>query len=239
MPMTVNYIGMSGQQQSALRFQERGYFDWDKFDDFYEPNDKRFAKELLHPNGSCFVWSTNLLMRDAWVPINCRHRVTKPFMICERKFKVSPTRKIHEASSYKCTQMLIALKGRCIRIAMHVNNRQITHRKVYTEAKLDYVLIRIITAWTLPALTGQKSPKLHVIKWIENKNCECYESRDIIYMEIKTWHSNKCKCDTKYKVITMIKQTRSLIPSMLISSVDRNFHNVANRCDGTFAYSVE
>ena len=236
MPMTVNYISVSGQQQSARRFQERRYFDWGKLGEFYDPNDKRFAMELWHPNGSCFVWSTNLLMRDAWIPINCKHRLTKPFIVCERKLKVNPTRKIYKRPSFKCTQMFIELKGRCIRIAMHVNNRQITHRKAYTEAKLDNVLIRILTAWTLPALIGQKSPKLHVIKWIENKNCECYESRDIIYMENKMWHSNKCKCDTKYKVITIIQQTRSLIPSMLISSVDENFHNVANRCDSTFAY---
>ena len=236
MPMTINYIGVSGQQQSARRFQERYSDDWRRNEFLYNPNDERFAMELLHPNGSCFVWSTNLLMRDAWIPVNCQYRVTKPFMICERKLKVNLTRKIHEASSYKCTQIFIELKRRCIRIAMHVNSRQITHRKVYTEAKLDNVLIRIITAWTLPALTGQNSPKLHVIKWIENKNCECYESRDITYMENKMWHSNKCKCDLKYKIFTMIKRTRSLIPSMLIFSVDGNFHNAANRCDGTFAY---
>ena len=73
MPMTVNYISVSGQQQSARRFQEKRYFDWGKFDNFYDPNDKRFAMELWHPNGSCFVWSTNLLMRDAWILINCKH----------------------------------------------------------------------------------------------------------------------------------------------------------------------
>ena len=237
MPMTVNYIGVSGKQQSARRFQERYFGDWRNIDFSYNPNDERFAMELLHPNSSCFVWSTNLLMRDAWIPINCKYQLPKPFMICERKLKANPTRKLYERPSYKCTQMFIDLKGRCIRIAMHVSNRQITHRKVYTEAKLDNVLIRIITAWTLPALTGQKSKKLHVIKWIENKNCECYESRDITYMENKMWPSNKCKCDLKYKILTMIKRTRSLIPSMLmITYVDGNFYHVASQCDGTFAY---
>ena len=132
--------------------------------------------------------------------------------------------------------MFIELKRRCIRIAMHVSNFQITQRKAYFEAKLGNVLIRIITAWTLPALTGQKSKKLHIIKWIENRNCNCYESSDITYMEKKMWHSNRCKCNLEYKILTMIKRTRSLIPSMLVSSVDGNFHNVANRCDGTFAY---
>ena len=242
MPMTVNYISESGQQQSARRFQERYNDDWRKFDNSYNSNDERFAMELLHQNGSCFVWSTNVLMRDAWIPINCKYQLTNPFMICERKLKVNDIRKIYERPSYKCTQLFIDLKGSCIRIATHVSNRQMTHRKVYTEAKLDNVLIRIITAWTLPAQGseyGQKSQKLHVIKWIENKNCECFESRDITYMEDKMWHSNKCKCDIKYKILTMIKQIRSLIPSMLISSVDGNFHNVANQCDGTFAHQFK
>ena len=94
MPMTISYISVSGQQQSARRFQERYFDDWRNIDFSYNPNDERFAMEQLIPNGSCFVWSTNLLMRDAWIPVNCKYQLTKPFMICERKLKVNPTRKI-------------------------------------------------------------------------------------------------------------------------------------------------
>ena len=128
--------------------------------------------------------------------------------------------------------MFLVFKGHCIRVTMNINNSQILQRKEYTETNLDSVLTRILTAWTIPVHTGNKNETLHVIKLIDNEICECYLSRGITYMENKVWHSDSCSCEIKHKIFIMTKQSRSLIPKMLVSCDDGNFHDVTNRCDG-------
>ena len=229
MPITVNNIGISGHQQSARRFQEITH-DATEILPFHDTKKERFISELFHNNGSCFMWSSNVLMLDAWIPFNCTYRVPKPFIVCEGKIKVNAPQNIYKRPDYKCALMFLVFKGHCIRVTMNINNSQILQRKEYTETNLDSVLTRILTARTIPVYTGNKNETLHVIKWIDNEICECYLSRNITYMENKVWHSDSCSCEIKQKIFIMTKQSRSVIPNMLVSCDDGNFHHV--RCDG-------
>ena len=196
----------------------------------YRPNTDRFITEHFHMNASCFVWSTNILLRDAWIPISCNFRVHNPYIICEKKRKFNVTPVVYERSTYKCAQMFLEFGGFCIRIKF-TNVQHVTPKYGYIKTKLSVVLIRILTAWTLPLLTVQNKQKLRIMKWFENDNCECCVSSDITYMEIKKWLSKPCSCKRGYKTIIMAKQIKSLIPSMLFSCDDGNYHLVINQCD--------
>ena len=74
MPITVNNIGISGHQQSARRFQEITHGATEILP-FHDTKKERFISELFHNNGSCFMWSSNVLMLDAWIPFNCTYRL--------------------------------------------------------------------------------------------------------------------------------------------------------------------
>ena len=235
MPLTINYVGMAGHQQPARRYfdqiQDKISYTSEMFQHVYKPNTDRFVTEHFHMNGSCFVWSSNTLLRDAWIPMSCNFRMYNPFIVCEKKLKLNVTPVVYERPIFKCAKMFLEFNGFCIRIKL-MNVRHATHKDGYMKPQLTVVLIRILTAWTIPLRTVQKKQELQIMKWFKNDNCECYVSSDITYIEIKKWFSKPCNCDISNKAIIMVKQIKSLIPSMLFSCDDGNFYHVINQCDG-------
>ena len=131
-----------------FRYQEEACDD-DKLISLHEPNDKRFAMELFHQNGSCFMWSCNPLMRDAWIPFNCTYKVPKPFIVCEGKSKAKPAPKKYNRPYYKCAQMFQEFKENCIRVTIY--------NKLRTgQIQLENGLTRIFTTWTIRLHHGKK-----------------------------------------------------------------------------------
>ena len=72
--------------------------------------------ELFHQNGSCFTWSSNPLMRDAWIPFNCTYKVPNPFIVCEGKSKAKPAQKNYNRPDYKSAQIFREFKVSCIKV---------------------------------------------------------------------------------------------------------------------------
>ena len=202
-------------------------------------HDDQFVSKLMDANGSCFIWSANVLAFDAWLPANCSTNVTYPFIVCEKNLKTNLTSLVNTSRFFtllysQCTLEYIDLDGNCIRTTRNVNYRRSSHLKWNAKAILDNaVLMRILTAWTIPSFTGQERHAINVVTWRENNNCECLTSVDTLYMEIKTWYYKKnCSCSMKYPTLLKVPQTNTLIPNNIFSCDDGSFKQVAYRCDG-------
>ena len=232
MPLTISYLNILNKQQPAKRFQDTtmtdGISDGSKF---YQNRDL-FDSETVEVHGNCFMWSTNVLVFNAWFPINCSTKVNRPFIVCEKKLDMDRTNYFYKRSKLQCNPMYIEFNGYCIMISKMVSNQQIT-RFSQTSTLNDTVLIRLLTAWTMPLYTGQKRQTINIFKWRTNYNCECYTSFDTFYMENKTWHNdNNCACNMNHSSLIIVPQIKAVIPNYLFSCENGNFILLTYLCDG-------
>ena len=231
--MTISYLGIPNDQLPAKR--SRNAFDTNNRSSItasYIQRDQ-FVSEQRDANGSCFIWSTNVLAFDVWLPINCNTKVIYPFIVCEKNLKFNQTRLFYTRQNVQCTLEFLDFNGYCIRVTKNVNNKQISYLKWKAKTILNNaVLMRILTAWTLPSFTGQKRHAINVMIWRKNNNCECFTTVDTLYMERKTWYHENCNCSMKYLTLVTVPQTNSLIPINMISCDDGSFKQMAYRCDG-------
>ena len=233
MPMTISYLSIPNDQLPAQRSRSTFAMNGSTTITPSAIEHDQFVSEHIDANGRCFIWSTNVLALDAWLPINCSTNVAYPFIICEKKLKTNPPQRSYKRLKIQCTLQFIEFNGYCIRTTKNVNNKRITHLNWNAKAILNNaVLMRILTAWTIPSFTGQKRNAINVVIWHENNNCECLTSVDTLYMEIKTWyHEKNCNCSMKYPTLTVVFQTNSLIPHNIFSCDDGSFIQVTYRCD--------
>ena len=232
--MTIRYLGIPNDQLPAKR--SRNALDTNKGSivtaTSYIESDQIVSK-LRDANGSCFIWSTNVLVFNVWLPINCNTKLTYPFIVCEKNLKFNPTRPLYTRPNVQCTREFLGFNGYCIRLTKNVNNKQISHLIWDTKSMLDNaVLMHMLTAWTIPSFTGQKRQAIKVVTWHKNNNCECFTSVDTLYMEKKTWYQENCNCSMKYPILIIVPQTKVLIPNNIFPCDKGNFKQMAHRCDG-------
>ena len=231
--MTISYLGIPNDQLPAKR--SRNTFATNNGSSItvsYIQRDQ-FVSEHRDANGSCFIWSTNMLALDTWLPINCSTKVTHPFIVCEKNLKSNPTRRFFTRPNVQCTLEFIDFNGYCIRLTKNFNNKQISHLKWDPKTILDNALLmRILTAWTIPSFTGQKRDFINVVMGRENDKCECLTSVDTLYMEYKTWYQENCNCSMKNPTLIIVPQAKVLIPNNIFSCDDDSFKQVVYRCDG-------
>ena len=128
MPMTISYLSILNDQLPAK--QSRNIFAMNKiFVTKSHVQHDLFVSEPIDENGSCFIWSTNVLVSDAWLPINCSTKVAYPFRICEKKLKTNETQLFYQRQNIQCTLKFLEFNGFCIRIFEHFNNRRVAHLK--------------------------------------------------------------------------------------------------------------
>ena len=231
MPLTISYLNILNKQQPAKRFQDTimrdGFSDGSKFD----RNRDLFVSEKVEVNGNCFIWSSNVLVFNAWLPINCSTKVNRPFIICEKKLDMDRTNYFYKRSTFQCNPMYIEFNGYCIMISKRVSNHQIT-RFSQNSTSNDKVLIRLLTAWTMPLYTGQKRQTINIVKWHDKYSCECYTSFDTFYMDNKSWHNNNnCTCNMNYSSLIIVPKIKAVVPNHLFSCKDGNFILMAYLCD--------
>ena len=231
MPLTISYLNIPNKQPPAKRFQVTSELN-EASDGFLSyQNTDLFVSEKFDVNGDCFVWSTNALVFNAWLPINCSTNVNRPFIVCENKLIMDRMRKFYKRSQFQCNPRYIEFNEYCIRISKSVSHPQIT--RFSQKSTLDAVLIQLLSAWTMPLYIGQKRQTIYVVKWHNNNNCECYTSVDTFYMENKAWHSdNSCKCSMEHPSLIIIPQIQTMIPNHLLSCENGNFKQKIYQCDG-------
>ena len=235
MPMTVSYLSVPNDQQPAKWFQKP--VDQKEQTNFIPTHmilSDEFALEKINSNGSCFVWSTNVLMFDTWLQFNCSFKISQPFIVCEKKLNINQTRVLFKRPKLQCTAGRLDFNGYCMGISKHIDNRRILNSVPHDILKIENpVLKRILTAWTMALYTGQKRTTIYVVNRRFNHNCECYTSIDIMYMENKTWYNDKsCSCSMRYPTLTVVSPKKTLIPKHLYSCEDGNFRQATYRCDG-------
>ena len=235
MPLTISYLNIPNEQQPAKRFQETTKIDpdsdLDEDSSQFGQNTDLYESEKVDVNGDCFIWSTNALVFNAWLPINCSRKVNRPFIVCENKLVMNRTNNFYKRSQFQCNPRYIEYNEYCIRISKSLSNRQIT--LFSQKSTLDAVLIRLLSAWTMPLYVGQKRQTIYVVKWHGNNNCECYTSVDTFYMENKAWKSDKnCTCSINYPSLIVVPQIETIIPRHLFSCEDNIFKQRMYLCDG-------
>ena len=194
-----------------------------------------FVTEPIDEAGSCFIWSTNVLVSDAWLPINCSSKVAYPFRICEKKLKTNKTQLFYKRRNIQCSLKFLEFNGFCIRISEHSSNKRVAHLQWDAREFLNNaIFVRILTAWTIPIFTdGHTRHAINVMLWHEiNNNCECFTSVDTRYMEVKTWYYENCNCSIKYPTLLIVNQTKAVLPNNLFSCDDGTFKQLTYRCDG-------
>ena len=233
MHMTISYLGIPNDQLPAKRSRNTfAIYNRSSITASYIQRNQ-FVSETTDANGGCFIWSTNPLAFNVWLPINCNTKVTYPFILCEKNLKSNQTRLFYTRPNVQCTLEFLDFKGYCIRLTQNVNNKRMTHLNWDAKAMLvNAVLMRILTAWTIPPFTGQKRHAINVVIWSKNNNCECFTSVDTLYMERKTWYHENCNCSMKYPTLIMVPQTNTFIPNNIFSCDNGSFKQVAYRCDG-------
>ena len=233
--MTISYLGIPNNQLPAKRSHNTFATNGSLTNTASHAQHDSFVSEHMNENGSCFIWSTNVLVLDAWLPINCSTKVAYPFIVCEKKLKRNLTEILYKRLNVQCTLKFIEFNRYCIRISKHFNNKQLTHLKWDAKPLLDNaVLMRILTAWTIPYYAGQKRDVLNVVIGRENDKCECFTSVDTMYIENKTWYQENCNCSIKYPTLIIVPQAKALIPNNIhvFSCDDGIFKQVVYRCDG-------
>ena len=235
MPLTISYFNIPNEQQPAKRFQETTvidpHSDPDEDSSYFGQNTDLYDSEKVDVNKDCFIWSTNALVFNAWLPINCSRKVNRPFVVCENKLVMNRTKNFYKRSQFQCNSRYIEYNEYCIRISKSVSNSQTT--RFSQKSTLDAVLMRLLSAWTMPLYISQKRQTIYVVKWHGNNNCECYTSVDTFYMENKAWRSDKkCTCSINYPSLIIVPQIKTIIPNHLFSCEDNNFKQRIYLCDG-------
>ena len=234
MPMTISYLSTPNNQQPAKRFQDTTLESNESSSLIFHPQSNMYVTEQIELHGSCFIWSSNLLVFGAWLQINCSTKIAYPFIICEKRLNINQTHQIYYRSSVQCTPNFLEFNGYCIRILAFEVNRPNTNEKRFIKSKVQHaVLMRILTAWTMPLYIGEKRNAIHVVKWREIDKCVCYTSFDTMYMENKSWHhNNNCNCNTQYPSLIIASQRKAIIPNQLFSCEHGNFIQANYLCDG-------
>ena len=232
--MTISYQSIPNNQQPAKRFQDTTVESGENSSLIFHPQSNMYASEQIELHGSCFIWSTNLLVFGAWLQINCSTKIDHPFIICEKRLNINQTQQVYKRPRVQCRPNFLEFHGYCIGISVLEVSLPNSNVKRFYEAKVDYaVLMRILTAWTMPLYTGQKGNAIHVVQWREIDACTCYTSFDTMYMESKTWHHNpKCNCNIQYPSLIIASQRKTIIPNQLFSCEDGNFKYATYQCDG-------
>ena len=234
MPMTISYLSRTNNQQPAKRFQDTTFEINESSSLISPPQSNMYASEQINLHGSCFIWSSNLLVFGAWLQINCSTKIAHPFIICEKILNLNQKQQMYKRPSVQCTPSFLEFNEYCIRILAFKVNQPNTNVKRFYESKVDYaVLMRILTAWTMPLYIGQKRNAIHVVKWREIDACVCYTSIDTMYMENKSWyHDTNCNCNTQYPSLIIASQRKTIIPNQLFLCEDGNFKYATYLCDG-------
>ena len=175
-----------------------------------------------------------MLVFGAWLPFNCSTEVAHPFIVCEKRLNLGQIQQLHQRPIVQCTTRFLEFHGHCIRISKLLSNQEFQNLKLNIKPHMDdAVLTRILTAWIMTLYTGHKRYAIQIWKWSEAKNCECYSSVDTIYMERKTWFTNKtCSCMMRYPALIMVPQSKIVIPNDLYFCKDGNYVREIYQCDG-------
>ena len=230
MPMTISYLNILNNQPPAKRFQDTVVENSTNTNLLLHPQPDMFTTEQYDKNGSCFIWSSNLLVYGAWLQFNCSTKVSHPFIICEKNLNVNLTLQLFKRPSDQCTPRFLEFNGYCIKILKRVNAN---FRRLVKPKFENAILMRILTAWTMPLYIGQKRKAIHIVKWREKDKCECYSTYDTIYMENKTWSNNyNCNCNMTYSSLMVVPQTKAVNSKQLFSCKNGNFKQAVYQCNG-------
>ena len=232
MPLTISYLDIPNKQQPAKRFQDTTMRDGVSLGSKFDRNSDLYDSEKVEVNGNCFIWSTNVMMFNAWLPINCSTKVNRPFIVCEKLLNRDRANILYKRSKLQCNPRYIEFNGYCIIISKSVSNQQMTgfNQKLTLN---DAVLIRLLTAWTIPLYTGEKRQTINIVKWHDKYTCECYTTLDTFYMDNKAWYSNNnCTCNMNYSSLIIVPKIKAVVPNHLFSCDDGNFKLITYLCDG-------
>ena len=225
-PVTVRSFSVYNEQHPARRHREKDSLYNRKFDP--DHRDQLFALDFTYPQGSCFLWSSNLLTSDTWVPVNCTSQIVDPFIICEKKITVNTPVQIYKRSAFNCNPLVLLFNVYCIRFLRNYHYSQL-RQSISTDA--GNVFSRILSAWTMPFHTDKNKHKLAVLKWFEHDQCVCLTSYDTFYIENKTWHNDVCSCKTNYPAVLMMLPTATVTVELLFTCADGNSTPAVYRCD--------
>ena len=226
LPLTVRYFSVYNEQLPARRHTQ---IDFEKkaYTDNINRHEVLFTTDVTYSKGGCFLWSSNLLTANIWLPINCSAPVAHPFIVCEKKITTKKSKTLHEHSMLKCNSMFLHIISSCIRITKNFHFSQI-QQSIFPH--LGNVPPRILSAWTMQSNTvGNR----WIVKWVKDADCDCFMSTDTFYMENKTWHEEACNCTKDKPAVIMMPPKETLADELLSLCRDENTILKVYRCDGT------
>ena len=225
MPLTVRYFLAYNVQFPALRYTRINQSPR-ALNDNINPNDELFTPDTTHTQGSCYLWSSNLLTTNRWLPVNCSAQVAHPFIICQKKITANKSNRFYKRSMLNCNSQSLHFDVSCIRLARDFHQSQL-YQSVLPH--LGNVFPRILSAWTMQLkAVGNK----HVTRWVENTKCHCFTSSDTFYIENKTWHQEPCYCTNDYPAVIMMLPKKTLTDDLLSLCRDGNVILKVYQCDG-------
>ena len=224
-PVTVRSFSVYNEQQPAKRHTDMYGLHAENFD----PDYQLFTADIRYPSGSCFVWSSNLLITDTWIPVNCTAKVMNPLVICEKTIVVESSVQIKTRLNLSCNPIFLAYNVYCIRFARNYHFSQL-RQSISPDA--GKVFSRILSAWTMPLHTGENKHMLAVMNWFGQDECACFTSYDNLYIENKTWYNEPCRCNTKYPALMIMLPASTVAVEPLFLCADGNSILVVYRCDG-------
>ena len=235
MPITVSYLNIPNEQLPSKRYQDGSPIQMT--DRISISNLKQqahnFSLEQSDANGSCFIWSSNIFVLDAWLRFNCSFKVINPFVVCEKRLNIEHTQQLYKLPIKQCSPRFLEFNGYCIRISKHLSSFQLTKLRSDVRPTLNNVVLRrILTAWTMPLYSGQKRQVINIVNYYQHGKCKCYNSFDSIQIEYKTWYKDtNCNCNSKYPTFIMIAQTKAVIPNNLFCCTDDNYKQKIYMCE--------
>ena len=233
MPMTVSNLNIPNDQLPTKRYQADSPTKWIKHISTLMQQSRKISLDQVDANGTCFVLSSNVFVFGAWLRFNCSSIVGHPFIVCEKKLNIEHTQQLYKRPLAHCKPNFLEFYWYCIRLAKHFNNSQVTLFKEDDKPEVnDAVLMRILTAWTMPLYSGQKRHAINIVKWRQKDKCKCYTSFDSMSIEYKTWYNNtNCSCNNKYPTFIMIPQTKAVISNYLLLCANDNYQQGIYVCD--------
>ena len=225
MPLTVRYFSTYNEQFPALRYTKTDRRK-NAFTENFNPNDELFAPDTTHTQGSCYLWSSNLLTTNRWLPVNCSAQVAHPFIICEKKITAKKLKRFYKRSMLNCKSQFLHFDLSCIRLVKNFHQSQL-YQSILPH--LGNVFPRILSAWTMQLHAVGNS---YVMRWLENTTCHCFTSSDTFYIENKTWHEEPFNCTNDYPALIMMLPKETSTDDLLSRCRDGNVILEVYRCDG-------
>ena len=225
MPLTVRYFSAYNEQFPALRHTQ---IDPSRnvFKENFNPNNELFTSDTAHTQGSCYLWSSNLLTTNRWLPVNCSAQVAHPFIICEKKITAKTSKRFYERSMFNCNSQFLHFDLNCIRLVRNIYRSQ-PYQSILPH--LGNVFPRILSAWAMKLNAVGNS---HVMRWVKNTKCHCFTSTDTFYIENKTWHEEPCNCTNDYPAVILMLHKKTSTDDLLSLCKDGNSILEVYRCDG-------